>query len=149
MHNHSYIYMFLDKYNCRVCLGVKWDFRCEVSKYEKTCTEKYLHKPPFHHPSEPREKIETMILYKQKNFICTFLSLLALRVWYTKIHTYHFTGGCQQKNNPPLCSFRRLPENNTKNIYQKKIGSGIPWCGSVIQDDAASPISKMKIQVRT
>ena len=43
LHTHSYIYMFLDIYNCRVCLGIKSGFRCEVLKYEKLCAEKYPH----------------------------------------------------------------------------------------------------------
>ena len=45
-YTHSYIYMFLDIYNCRVRLGIKSDFRCEVLKYAKPCAEKYPHQPP-------------------------------------------------------------------------------------------------------
>ena len=56
-HIHCYIYMFLDIYNCRVRLGIKWDFRCEVFKYEKSCTEKYRQNPsPPRHPPWPQEK---------------------------------------------------------------------------------------------
>ena len=43
LHTHSYIYMFLDIYNCRIRLGIKLHFRCKVLKYAKPCAEKYPH----------------------------------------------------------------------------------------------------------
>ena len=41
---HPFLYLYgLDIYNCRIRLGIKSDFRCEVLKYAKPCAEKYPH----------------------------------------------------------------------------------------------------------
>ena len=103
--NHSCIYLFLDIYNCRVRLAIKSDFRCEVFIYKKPCAEKYPHEPlppPPDTLQNPKNFYIYFCIYKQQNFVRTFLSLLSVSVWKTKIRTYPFTCTFQEKITLPF-----------------------------------------------